>query len=164
MKNAETIDPLGHCFGAPDYLWSEDRTSVTASRGCERCDETETETRAASWTLTRSPTQTEKGERTYTTVAFENPAFAVQTVTLPDIPAIGEMQALILPDDLEEIGEEAFSGSDCECVIIPDGVSRIGKRAFAGCTHLLYVSMPSGSISIGEDAFAGCDGAILDKR
>ena len=90
--------------------------------------------------------------------------FALQTITLADIPAIGEMQTLILPDDLAEIGEEAFSGISCECVIIPDGVTKIGRWAFAGCIHLLYVSLPSGSIEIESEAFAGCDEAILDQR
>ena len=163
-KTIEDIEAAGHNWKEAEYAWSEDRTSVTARRVCVRCEEAETETRSASWELTQSPTETEKGERTYTSEAFENPVFALQTITLADIPAIGEMQALILPDDLAEIGEEAFSGISCECVIIPDGGTRIGRRAFAGCTHLLYVSLPSGSIEIGSEAFTGCGDAILDQR
>ena len=72
-----------------------------------------------------------------------------------------EQSKVLLPDSLEEIGEEAFAGSAAVTVIIPEGCSRIGKRAFADCESLLKVMIP-GSISlISEDAFEGSPQVVL---
>ncbi len=79
------IPALGHAWGAPDYAWAADHSSVTATRTCVRgCVETETAALASS-EETKAPTCTEKGETTYTSEAFENMAFEAQVDTIPDI-------------------------------------------------------------------------------
>ena len=75
------IEALGHEWGEPEYEWSEDNKTVTATRVC-KTDEThtETETAEAAYEETTAATCEEKGEGVYT-VKFENEAFTTQTKT-----------------------------------------------------------------------------------
>ena len=84
------IDPLGHDWGEPVYVWNGDHTGLTATRVCAN-DEShvETETVSASAAVTLPATCTEPGETTYTSAAFTNPAFEAQAVTLTDIDPRG---------------------------------------------------------------------------
>ena len=88
------IPALGHSWGAPGYSWSDDNSSVTASRSCQN-DNThvETETVATSSVVTVAPSYEQEGEIVYTAV-FQNAAFATQTktVVLPmlTLPCDGE--------------------------------------------------------------------------
>ena len=67
---------------------------------------------------------------------------------------------LILPSDLIEIGEEAFSGVHARRVTIPDHVTRIGNRAFADSMMLASVYIPNSVTYIAENAFTGCYGGF----
>ena len=65
-------------------------------------------------------------------------------------------EELVLPQGLEEIGEEAFMGDTAlESVTVPEGVLRIGDRAFQG-TGLTWAVLPGSLEEIGADAFDGC--------
>ncbi len=76
-----------HIWSEPTYEWAADNSTVTATRSCTECDEIETET--VSTTLTTvDATCTEAGSKTWTSAAFENPMFEVQTKT-ETIPATG---------------------------------------------------------------------------
>ena len=78
-KTLENIDALDHEWRIPTYVWSEDNTSVTATRVCNRdASHIETETVTADPT-TKEATCGAKGEITYISAAFENKAFTVQT-------------------------------------------------------------------------------------
>ena len=68
--------------------------------------------------------------------------------------------ALVLPEALTEIGEEAFAGSPAESVWLPDQVTQIGARAFAGCESLRAIRIPAAVVTIAPDAFAGCPSAL----
>ena len=84
------IPALGHDWGEPSYAWNDTHTQVTATRVCKHdASHKETETANASAEVTRAATCTEKGEHTYTSAAFENTAFAAQTLVLEDIDALG---------------------------------------------------------------------------
>ena len=75
------IKATGHNWNEPTYQWSEDNSSVTATRICENDpDHVETETVSATSQVTREATETYEGERTFK-AAFTNPAFQVQTRT-----------------------------------------------------------------------------------
>ncbi len=89
-KTAE-VEALDHDWGNPEYEWSEDLSSVTATRVCRR-DESHVETETVDTVsgITKEATATEGGERTYI-AAFENPAFGTQTKTKA-IPATGESE------------------------------------------------------------------------
>ena len=66
----------------------------------------------------------------------------------------------ILPDDLSEIGEEAFSGS-FTYARLPDGPVAIGRRAFANCPNLAYILIPPQVSDISPDAFEGLSGLTI---
>ena len=82
---AESTPALGHDWSEPEYIWSDDNTSVTATRTCGRDDShTEQETVQTTAKVLREATEQAEGEMSYT-AAFENPAFAAQTkkVSIP---------------------------------------------------------------------------------
>ena len=72
---------------------------------------------------------------------------------------LGNITEAVIPDGVEDIGEEAFVGcTGLERVVLPASSRflRIRKRAFAGCTALREVVLPPCLWWIGESAFAGC--------
>ena len=66
-----------------------------------------------------------------------------------------------MPSALNEIGEEAFAGSQFMYVYIGSNVSTIREKAFAGCTGLKSVHIPDSVIEIADDAFFGCSGFVI---
>lgn len=94
----EDVDPLGHDWDVPTYVWADDNSSVTATRVCTR-DETHTETETAKTTssVTKEPTTTEPGERLYV-ATFENEAFETQTKT-EEIPPTSAVEYLFASGD-----------------------------------------------------------------
>ena len=60
----------------------------------------------------------------------------------------------ILPDDLREIGEEAFSGTFTYAKL-PDRPVAIGRRAFANCPNLAFILIPPQVTDISPYAFEG---------
>ncbi len=77
--DAVVILALGHAWSEVSYVWSEDNTTVTATRVCAN-DESHVETETVSVTaaVTLPATCEAIGETTYTGAAFANAAFAVQ--------------------------------------------------------------------------------------
>ena len=148
-------------WAEPVYEWAEDYSSVTATlRNIYDDSQTQTETVLTHCAVGKSPTQTEKGETLYT-AEFENEAFTTQTVTLQNIPALSEMELLILPESVTQVGDEAFLNLSIQGVIIPAECETIGARAFAGCTEMIYVQA-SRSTVFAEDAFEGCGNVLID--
>jgi subtilase family serine protease/uncharacterized membrane protein len=84
------LDPYSSDWGEVSYVWAEDHGSVTATR-THQYNEThvESETAAASSEVTRAPTCEASGETTWTSAAFANPVFAVQTFKADDIAPLG---------------------------------------------------------------------------
>lgn len=64
---------------------------------------------------------------------------------------------IILHEGLEQIGKNAFSGSNFEYLMIPDTVTEIGSRAFVNCDNLEEVVLGDGLERIGGGLFANCD-------
>ena len=71
----------------------------------------------------------------------------------------------VLPQHIQTIGSEAFSGADSSVVKIPalsSGSQTIQDSAFAGCTHLRQIFIPASVTSIGAHAFDNCaEGLII---
>ena len=71
----------------------------------------------------------------------------------------------VLPQHIQTIGSEAFSGADPSVVKIPalsSGSQTIQDSAFAGCTHLRQIFIPASVTSIGAHAFDNCaEGLII---
>ena len=89
-QTTETRDvaALGHAYGAPVYTWADDYSTVTATIACANdAAHNITETVAATGEGTEATCEA-AGEMTYTSAAFENEAFEVQTkkVTIPAKP------------------------------------------------------------------------------
>lgn len=76
-----SVAMTNHDYGAADYSWSADKSTCTASRICQK-DKThiETETATATSVITKQPTCTTAGERTYK-AEFKNEVFVTQTQT-----------------------------------------------------------------------------------
>ncbi|MBP5294519.1 MAG: cell wall-binding repeat-containing protein, partial [Lachnospiraceae bacterium] len=73
------IPATGHDWDSPEYTWSADNKTVTASRVCytDRSHK-ETETVSANFSVTKAATCEETGEGLWTSDAFQNEAFKVQ--------------------------------------------------------------------------------------
>lgn len=70
----------------------------------------------------------------------------------------GNAKAIILPDGISAIGEDAFlSNDDITSVVIPEGVETIEDGAFWMCHNLKTVVLPSTLRKIGDNAFNSCD-------
>ena len=83
------IDPLGHEWETPNYVWSDDRKTITATRVCKHNTEagcTETGQVSVTSEVIQPATCYSKGKTKYIPGQFENPAFAVSEVILEDIP------------------------------------------------------------------------------
>lgn len=71
-----------YTFGDPVYTWSADNTKVTAKRVCNELSYyVEEETVDVTATITQQPSTTATGTKVYTSNAFKNSAFTVQTKT-----------------------------------------------------------------------------------
>lgn len=70
----------------------------------------------------------------------------------------GSAKAIILPDGISAIGEDAFlSNDDITSVVIPEGVETIEDGAFWMCHNLKTVVLPSTIRKIGDNAFNSCE-------
>ena len=74
------------------------------------------------------------------------------------IRPVGEgMPHVVIPDDVEVIGEYAFSNlHDIESVILHDRVKKIGDGAFENCHGLRNIVIPNSETRIGKNAFEAC--------
>lgn len=65
---------------------------------------------------------------------------------------------IILPENLEELGEGAFANTGLIGDLkIPDKIKIIEKRTFYNCDFTGNIELPRGLIEIGSSAFEGCD-------
>ena len=77
---------------------------------------------------------------------------------------ITKLQTLILPPDLTQIGDYAFSYChNLALESLPDGVTQIGVAAFEDCKNLALQSLPSDLTQIGGSAFFGCKSLVLQS-
>ena len=68
------------------------------------------------------------------------------------------LQHIILPNQLQEIGTQAFFACDnLQEVMIPKSVTKVGAAAFSGCKSLKNITI-EGTPEIGEFAFANLEG------
>ena len=159
------VPALGHSWGAPTYVWNDDHSTVTATRVCSRdAGHKETESVPATGEITKSPTDTTAGQRTYRSTSFTNAAFDIQQITVNDLPALRTLNVLRLPAATLHIEDEAFEGCAFQGVIIPDGCTSIGSKAFADCENLQYVCIPASVTTIAGDAFTNSELAVIDRK
>jgi len=71
---------------------------------------------------------------------------------------VGNSTEVVVPDDVVEIGENAFRESHIKSVVIPGSVSKIGREAFYGCSELSEINIPDNGMTIEPQAFESCKG------
>jgi hypothetical protein len=72
-------------------------------------------------------------------------------------PGVKNLDELILPSTLIEIGEYAFSSNtNLQSIKFSNGLQKIGKYAFSGCTKLTKLNLPESLLEIGDYAFSRC--------
>lgn len=73
------------------------------------------------------------------------------------------LQSIILPNQLQEIGSQAFFACDnLQDVVIPKSVTKVGAAAFSGCKALKNITI-DGTPELGEFAFANLEGVKVIK-
>ena len=83
-------EALGHDWGEVEYTWADDNSTVTAKRVCATdASHVETETVAATGTEKTAATCEAGSVTTWTSAAFTNTAFAVQTKDVTNDDALG---------------------------------------------------------------------------
>lgn len=94
------------------------------------------------------------------TVTAVGEGSAVITAYIPGGPSasctvevVQSFVALTLPESLQIIEDEAFTGIAAEQIKINESVEKIGNGAFSGCKSLLFVSIPDSVTEIADDAF-----------
>lgn len=69
---------------------------------------------------------------------------------------LSNLNEVILPENIEEICQYAFSGAALETIILPERLKKIGSNAFSLCESLNYININDGVTSIGSSAFSNC--------
>ncbi len=91
---------------------------------------------------------------------FEEGENGVTLVTYHGKDRIVEVPQTVNGKPLAYIKEGAFRGTDVEEVILPDGVREIGWFAFSGCYRLRRVTVPASVTVIGYGAFEYCSSTL----
>ena len=68
------------------------------------------------------------------------------------VHVLSGVNTLVLPEQLTEIEEAAFSGTAAFCVVLPEGLETVASAAFSGMNDLGMIVIPQG---VSEDALAG---------
>ena len=95
----------------------------------------------------------EEGVHTFT--AFADGGSVSRTICL------GAPVELALPDDLQELGDEALKSIGTRSVRINDSCTHIGAGAFADCTDLTWIYIPDSVKQIETGAFDNCPNLVL---
>ena len=146
----EELAATGHDWNAPEYVWAEDCSTVTATRSCKMDgSHTETETVSTRAEVTKEATVETEGEITYT-AQFANPAFAAQTRTVATpklddpgegLPCDGEHCPGSIFTDMPPKGNWAHDAIDWAVVHgVTSGTSPTKFSPNAGCTRAQVVT------------------------
>jgi hypothetical protein len=85
--------------------------------------------------------------------------FNKSQTTLIQFPA-GRVGSYFVPNNVLDIGDDAFSECELTNVVIGSGVTNIGSYAFVESVFLISVTIPASVISIGSHAFEACHSLI----
>ena len=71
-------------------------------------------------------------------------------------PYNDKLRHLVLPNSVEELGEDAFTLSGLETIVLSTALKRISPKVFKWCSHLTTLTIPASVTEIGHQAFAQC--------
>ena len=86
---------------------------------------------------------------------MENSAFVIEGSRLVKCTD-PDLEEIIVPEGITEIGDRAFQNGWMTAVRLPEGLTTIGDEAFRRCYVLEKVHFPKGLRSIGKKAFLDC--------
>ena len=174
-NNKVDIPALGHSYGAVQYEWNKDHTSVMATRVCKHdASHKQTETVAATAAVTTPATCISAGVRTYTSAVFTNPVFRVQKYT-EAIPVGGHAWRAERSTAATDTANGIRGGAVCnicgeeqqertvsaqKVMKIPAMMNTIESEAFMA-TAAEQINVPAETAFIGDGAFANCDDLLL---
>ena len=95
-------------------------------------------------------------ENKYTTSGWDGYYLKDNTVTYRMFHALETLKSLILPDNLQTIGEHGLAYLSIESIEIPASVTSLGRYAFQECKELSEVKLSGEITSIPEGCFYGC--------
>lgn len=87
---------------------------------------------------------------------FKRKDFVIEAGVLKEYH--GESVDVVIPDNVNEIGEKAFSRMMIKSVLLPRNLKKINFQAFSGCSELTEIALPNSLTEIGCGAFSGCTG------
>ena len=67
------------------------------------------------------------------------------------------LSSVVIPDNVTEIGYDAFNGSGFTSINIPKSMATIGEEAFKDCSNLISIIIPESVAVIEAYAFKECD-------
>ena len=79
-----------------------------------------------------------------------------ETGTLERLGIRKKGESLVVPKNVTEIADEAFTMTAVSGVTLPDSTLSIGEKSFALCAELETIYIPEGLRHIGANAFDGC--------
>lgn len=160
---ANETPALGHDWNKCIYTWAEDNSTVTATKICSRNKtHTDTETVNAHRIVTLSPTQSDNGRYKWVSDGFVDSVFEAQEHEGGAIPALEDMNVIMLPASLTRIDSEAFAGISAEAIVVPEGCTIIEPKAFMNCKNLLYIRIPT-NVDFPNDAVVECPNVVIDN-
>lgn len=68
----------------------------------------------------------------------------------------GKSLDVVVPDGVEKISKNAFSGLNIQTVTLPDSVTQLRPRTFANCKELRRVVLPQNLTEIPKETFFAC--------
>ena len=90
-KDVTLDNMLDHTWGDPEYIWSDDLSTVTRKRTCTACGEVDETTVNTTRKVIKEPTDTEDGEAEYTAVFDDGDGVVTKTMK-STIPAKGRVK------------------------------------------------------------------------
>ena len=87
------------------------------------------------------------------------------TIVPDDVRQIGDeafagcetLQTIKLPSTLMDIGEDAFRSSGLQTIVLPQYITELKPRLFFNCTELSSVTFEGDIITVGEKVFNNCN-------
>ena len=135
-RTTEEIKPLGHDYGTPEYVWSEDNAVCVAKAVCARDKTHVLEEKRTAAVRRNDPTCTEDGVAVYY-AHFENECFEAQTKTVV-LPATGHAYGeatYIWAEDLSYCTAEKVCKNDKNHVWTEKSEKTVVQRTEPTCTE-----------------------------
>ena len=73
---------------------------------------------------------------------------------------LNEAAAVVLPDTVKTIENDAFLSSCFQFVELDSGVKYIGDMEFGSCSNLVELTIPDGCEALGEGIIVGCKSMV----